>query len=107
MIGDYKMRSNNPALAQGPIDYRLHHAHPHRQTRAAHSKLPVDPYTMRQTVVVYSQFVEMCAWAYRSTYSWRPEMDLYQSSMLAVFTAIPVLDTIAESPHECLLETLF
>jgi len=33
-------------------------------------------------------------------------MDLYQSSLPAVFTAIPVLYTIAESPLESLLESL-
>jgi len=33
-------------------------------------------------------------------------MDLYQSSLSAVFAAIPVLYTIAESPLECLLERL-
>jgi hypothetical protein len=48
----------------------------------------------------------MCAWAYGSIYSWRPEMDLYQSSLLAVFAAIPVRYTIAESPLERLLESL-
>jgi len=47
----------------------------------------------------------MYAWAYGTIYSWRPEMDLYQSS--AVFTAIPVLYTIAESLLESLLESLF
>ena len=34
-------------------------------------------------------------------------MDLYQSSLPAVFAAIPVLYTIAESPLESLLESLF
>jgi hypothetical protein len=48
----------------------------------------------------------MCAWAYGTIYSWRPETDLYQSSVPAVFTAIPVLYTIAESPLESLLESL-
>jgi len=33
-------------------------------------------------------------------------MDLYQSSLPAVFTAIPGLHTIAESPLESLLENL-
>jgi hypothetical protein len=49
----------------------------------------------------------MYAWAYGTIYSWRPEMDLYQSSLPAVFAAIPVLYTIAESPLESLLESLF
>jgi len=49
----------------------------------------------------------MCAWAYGTIYGWRPEMDLYQSSLPAVFAAIPVLYTIAESPLESLLESLF
>jgi len=34
-------------------------------------------------------------------------MDLYQTSLFAVFAAIPVLYTIAESPLESLLESLF
>jgi len=33
-------------------------------------------------------------------------MDLYQSSVPAVFAAIPVLYTIAESPLESLVESL-
>jgi hypothetical protein len=37
----------------------------------------------------------------------RPEMDLYQSSLPAVFAAIPVLYTIGDSPLESLLESLF
>jgi len=57
-------------------------------------------------IVVYSRFIEMCAWAYGTIYSWQPEMDLYQSSLPAAFTAIPVLYTIAESPLESLLESL-
>jgi hypothetical protein len=48
----------------------------------------------------------MCAWAYGTIYSWRPETDLYQSSVPAVFAAIPVLCTIAESPLQILLESL-
>jgi hypothetical protein len=48
----------------------------------------------------------MCAWAYGTIYSWRPEMDLYKSSLPAVFAAIPVLYTIAESLLESLLESL-
>ena len=48
----------------------------------------------------------MCACAYGTIYSWRPEIDLYQSSLPAVFAAIPVLYTIAESPLERLLESL-
>jgi hypothetical protein len=34
-------------------------------------------------------------------------MDLYQSSLPAVFAAIPVLYTIGDSPLESLLESLF
>jgi len=49
----------------------------------------------------------MCAWAYGTIYGWQPEMDLYQSSLPAVFAAIPVLYTIAESPLESLLQSLF
>jgi hypothetical protein len=49
----------------------------------------------------------MCAWAYGTIYGWRPEMDLYQSSLPAVFADIPVRYTIAESPVESLLESLF
>jgi hypothetical protein len=45
-------------------------------------------------------------WAYGTIYSWRPETDLYQSSVPAVFAAIPVLCTIAESPLQILLESL-
>jgi len=48
----------------------------------------------------------MCAWAYGTIYSWRPEMDLYQSSLPAVFAAILVLYTIAGTPLETLLESL-
>jgi len=48
----------------------------------------------------------MCAWAYGTIYGWRPEMDLYQSSLPAVFAAIPVRYTIAESAVESLLESL-
>jgi len=48
----------------------------------------------------------MCAWAYGTIYSWWPETDLYQSSVTAVFAAIPVLCTIAESPLQILLESL-
>ena len=48
----------------------------------------------------------MCAWAYGTIYGWRPEMDLYQSSLPAVFAAILVLYTIAESPLERLLVSL-
>jgi hypothetical protein len=49
----------------------------------------------------------MYAWAYGTIYSWRPEMDLYQPSLPAVFAAsIPVLYTIAESLLESLLECL-
>jgi len=50
--------------------------------------------------------MEMCAWAYGTVYGWRPEMDLYQSSLPAVCAAIPVLYTIADSPLENLLESL-
>jgi len=57
-------------------------------------------------MVIYSQFIEMCAWVYGTIYSWRPETDLYLSSVPAVFAAIPVLYTIAESPLESLLESL-
>jgi hypothetical protein len=60
-----------------------------------------------QLIVVYSQFIEMYTWAYGTIYSWQPEMDLYQSSPPAVFAAILVLYTIAESPLESLLESLF
>jgi hypothetical protein len=49
----------------------------------------------------------MCAWAYGTIYSWRPEMDLHQSSLPAVFAAIPVLYTIARTPFESLLESPF
>jgi len=49
----------------------------------------------------------MYTWAYGTIYGWRPEMDLYQSSLPAVFAAIPVLYTIAESLLESLLESLF
>jgi hypothetical protein len=48
----------------------------------------------------------MCAWAYGTIYSWRQEMDLYQSSVPAVFAAIPVLCTIAESSLQILLASL-
>jgi hypothetical protein len=48
----------------------------------------------------------MCAWTYGTIYSWQLEMDLYQSSLPTVFTAIPVLYTIAESPLERLLGRL-
>jgi hypothetical protein len=48
----------------------------------------------------------MYAWAYGTIYGWRPEMDLYQSSLPAVFAAIPLLYTIADSPLEILLESL-
>jgi len=53
----------------------------------------------------------MCARAYGTVYSCGMEMDLYQSSLPAVFAAIPVLYTIAESPlqrlHVRRLECLF
>jgi hypothetical protein len=39
-------------------------------------------------------------------YRWGPVTDLYQSSVAAVFAAIPVLCTIAESPLQILLESL-
>jgi hypothetical protein len=48
----------------------------------------------------------MCVWAYGTIYSWRPEIDLDLSSVPAVFAAIPVLCTIAESPFQILLESL-
>jgi len=48
----------------------------------------------------------MCVWAYGTIYSWRLETDLYQSSVPAVFAAIPVLCTIAESPLQSLLQVL-
>jgi len=48
----------------------------------------------------------MCVWAYGAIYSWRPEMDLYQSSLPAVFAAILLQYTIAESPLQRLLESL-
>jgi hypothetical protein len=49
----------------------------------------------------------MCTWAYGTIYSWRPEMDLYQASVPAVFTAILVLYSIAASLlSESLLESL-
>jgi hypothetical protein len=47
----------------------------------------------------------MYVWAYGTIYGWRPEMDLYQSSLPAVFAAIPLLYTIADSPLESLLES--
>jgi hypothetical protein len=49
----------------------------------------------------------MCVWAYRTIYGWRPEIDLYQSSLPVVFVAIPVLYNIAKSPLGSLLESLF
>jgi len=48
----------------------------------------------------------MCAWSYGTKYSWQPEMDLYHSSLPAVFAAILVLYTIAGSQLESLLESL-
>jgi hypothetical protein len=39
-------------------------------------------------------------------YGWQPEMDLYQSSLPAVFAAIPLLYTIADSLLQILLERL-
>jgi hypothetical protein len=44
--------------------------------------------------------------AYGTIYSWRPEMDLYQSSLSAVFAAIPVLYNITVSQLESLLESI-
>jgi hypothetical protein len=48
----------------------------------------------------------MCVWAYGTIYSLRPGTDLYQYSVAAVFAAIPILCTIAESPLQILLERL-
>jgi len=48
----------------------------------------------------------MCVWAYGTIYSGWPETDLYQSSVPAVFAAIPVLCTITESPFQILLASL-
>jgi len=48
----------------------------------------------------------MYAWAYGTIYGWRPEIDLYQSSLPADLAAILVLYPIAESPVESLLESL-
>jgi hypothetical protein len=48
----------------------------------------------------------MYGWAYGTIFSWQPEMDLYQSSLPAVFAAILVLYTIAECPLESLLQSL-
>jgi len=48
----------------------------------------------------------MCAWDYGTIYSWRPEMDSYQSSLPPAFTSIPVLYTIAESLLDSLLGSL-
>jgi hypothetical protein len=44
--------------------------------------------------------------AYGSIYSWRLEMDLYQSSLPAVFADIPVTYTVAGSPLVILLDSL-
>ena len=81
------------------IDYSLRYTY--TRTRAAHSKPPVDPCAM-QPIAIYSQFIEMCAWAYGTIYGCRPEMDLY----LPVFTACSLrfytgtVHTIATSLHE-------
>jgi len=48
----------------------------------------------------------MCTGAYGTIYCWRPETDLYQSSVPADFAVIPVLYTIAERPLESLLVSL-
>jgi hypothetical protein len=48
----------------------------------------------------------MCTWAYGAIFSWRPEINLYKSSLLAVFAAILVLYTMAESLRESLLESM-
>ena len=45
-------------------------------------------------------------WAYGTIYSRRPEINLYQSSLPAVFAATPALYTIVGSPLESLLESL-
>jgi hypothetical protein len=45
----------NNASAKVQIDYRLRDA---------------------QSIVSYSRFIEMCAWAYGTIYDWRPEIDL-------------------------------
>jgi len=48
----------------------------------------------------------MCAWAYGTIYSRRPEINLYQSSLPTVFAATPALYTIVGSPLESLLQSL-
>jgi hypothetical protein len=48
----------------------------------------------------------MCVRAYGSIYSWQLEMDLYQSSLPAVFTDIPITYTVAECPLVILLDNL-
>jgi hypothetical protein len=60
------------------IDYRLRYAHTH---------------THAQPIVIYSRFIEMCAWAYGTIYSWRLEMDLKS-----------LLESLFQSLLESLLE---
>jgi hypothetical protein len=70
--------------AKVQIDHRLRYSHTY--IHAAHSKLPVDP----SPAVIYSRFIEMCAWAYGTLSGCRPEMDRYLSKLPAVFVVIPV-----------------
>jgi hypothetical protein len=50
--------------------------------------------------------MKMYVWDCGTIYGWRLEMDPSQSSLPAVFAAIPVLFTIAESPLVSVLEIL-
>ena len=36
---------------------------------------------------MYSRFIEMCVWAHGTIYGWRPEMDLYLSSISSYYTS--------------------
>jgi len=64
------------------------------------------PLFKAQPVVIHSPFIDMLAWACRTRYSWRPETDLYQSSLPAVLAAILVLYTITECLVERMRESL-
>jgi len=69
-------------------------------------KASCGPLRNTQPIVFYSRFIELCTWAYGTIYSWQQEMDLYQSSVPAVFATIPTLCTIPESPLQILLESV-
>jgi hypothetical protein len=58
-----------------------------------------------QPIVIYGQFINMYTWVYETIHSWWPELDLYMSSMPAVFAPKSVMYTFAKRPLVSLLES--